>query len=85
MRTHIAGVGVVAALILLVFYVPTAWGGFSAHGTLGCAFGAHDEMVSVKRGGPAARAGYRLATFSDRPQTIGHVGSRLSRETSRPA
>gem|GEM_PF-737353 len=54
------GVGVVAAVILLLFYVPTAWGGFSAHGTLGCAFGAHDEIVGVERGGPAARAGLQV-------------------------
>jgi len=54
------GVGVVAALILLLFYLPTAWGGFAAHGTVGCTFGAHDEIVSVERGGAAERAGLHV-------------------------
>ncbi len=51
--------GVFVAALLLVFYLPTVWGGFVPHGSLGCTFGPHDEVESVARDGPAARAGLR--------------------------
>jgi hypothetical protein len=52
--------GVAAAVALLLFYLPTAWGGFVVHGAFGWQMASDGTLVAIRPGQGAARAGLRL-------------------------